>query len=302
MNLKEVYHQILSLPDLRKVQNFEETYTQALSSLKGKKFGKSLEYLENVYNMKEKWARACAPDKFTAGVRTTSCIESVNSVIKKYVNSNSEICDIFDFVVGFEKAVDQKVSKENNAEKEEEIIPLLDKFKRILSPYIYDLHHEQFQLAARYVVDEEDLKSANLQRIHPTFRLTSLDAKDEKKIRIVFFLDSKYSCDCYTFVQQGIVCRHILCISNMRQEKDLINIRIYPRWLNDKTNNHETAEILFRNDVPQENFSPEEEEKVPVEEIMEIEMSKEPDQREEGERKGSKCSKQVTQKAEREGS
>jgi len=38
-------------------------------------------------------------------------------------------------------------------------------------------------------------------------------------------------CECETYIQCGIICRHIFYVSHMRQEKDLSCIKINFRWL-----------------------------------------------------------------------
>ena len=54
--------------------------------------------MEAYYAKKEK-----APPIFTAGIYTTSRAESKNTVIKKYVNSMSELCDFISFITDYDK-------------------------------------------------------------------------------------------------------------------------------------------------------------------------------------------------------
>jgi len=191
---------------------------------------KSADYFEKICKLKLKWATCYTPQVFTAGIHTTSRIESINAVIKQYVNSNSEISNILDFMVAFE----EKLQIKNEIEEEksvEEIHPVLKILKTLLSKYIFKLHHEQHILSYRYLIDPNDLSLSNFENSQPSFRVKSIDSKDQEHFRMVRLIENKYMCECETYIQCGIICRHIFYVSHMRQEKDLSCIKINFRWL-----------------------------------------------------------------------
>jgi len=117
MSLKELYNRILLLPFIEKESNFESEYQDIVKTLQSKKLKKSSEYLANLYGKKKKWASCFTPPIFTAGIHTTSRIESVNAIIKMYVNSNSEVSDLFDFVIAFEEKASFRKEQEEDGEK-----------------------------------------------------------------------------------------------------------------------------------------------------------------------------------------
>jgi len=51
---------------------------------------------------KTKWASAYLPMEFTGGVHTTSRGESMNSLIKRYIDSSSEMVDLIKFLNDYE--------------------------------------------------------------------------------------------------------------------------------------------------------------------------------------------------------
>ena len=119
---------------------FERIFEEVSSSLENKKYTKSLRYQQRVY-LKEKWSTCYSPQLFTAGIWTTSRIESMNAVIKNYVNSNSEISDLFDFILNFEKSLIYKFETEEK-KKQGHINPTLEKIQLQVSEYIFNMHNE----------------------------------------------------------------------------------------------------------------------------------------------------------------
>jgi len=56
-----------------------------------------------MYKIKNKWAEAFLPQSFTGGVHSTSRVESMNALVKRYVNSKNEISDFIRFLASFEQ-------------------------------------------------------------------------------------------------------------------------------------------------------------------------------------------------------
>lgn len=243
MNLKMVSDRIIALPFLSEPTEFENELEDLGNILKEKKYLKSAEYLTRISKLKMQWASCYTPMIFTAGIHTTSRIESINAVIKLYVNSNSEISDIIDFIITFEEKL--LIKNQLEEEKNSEVHPLLKELRPILSRYIFNLHFEQHTLSYRYLIHANDLSLSNFDNLQPSFRVKSIDAKDPEHFRLVKLVENKYMCECETFIQCGIICRHIFYLSNMRQEKDLSNIRINPRWLIKDDKKTESFKDLF---------------------------------------------------------
>ena len=69
---------------------------------------KSKTYLEGLLQKKDKWAKSQLSEIFNVEITTTSRAESCNAVIKKYLNSKSEISDLICFIHDFEKKILQQ--------------------------------------------------------------------------------------------------------------------------------------------------------------------------------------------------
>jgi len=254
MKLKAIYDKILLLPKISSVEQYEESYQEIAKDLKSKNYMKSLEYLERVNKLKLKWANCCVPSMFTAGIHTTSRIESINAVIKNYINSNSEISDIFDFVIAFEKKLALKLSLDKT-KKEDQINPILKLIKEKLSENIFELHLEQYLLCSRYFVEPNNFNISNLQQEIPSFLVKSVDSIQKNKYRTVRIINGKYNCECETFVQKGVLCRHIFYVSALRQEKDLTFISLHPRWLIKEDFNGFSTESLLQEYIQEKSLS-----------------------------------------------
>ncbi|CAG8832082.1 968_t:CDS:2, partial [Racocetra persica] len=60
------------------------------------KYLEASSYLRNIlYPIKEKWAKCYTFQEFNAGMSSTQRVESINSIIHKYVNSHSTLMDCF---------------------------------------------------------------------------------------------------------------------------------------------------------------------------------------------------------------
>ena len=199
MNLKNIYDKILTLPFISKTDIFERTYEEVHKSLLSKKYTKSVEYLQRVYGLKLKWSTCYSPSKFPAGIHTTSRIESINSIIKHYVNSNSEISDLFDFILNFEKSLIYKLeTEESKKQNHNNIHPILQKIQLQVSEYVLSLHIEQFLLCSRHIVDTTNLFNSNIPDENPKFKVKNIDSKDEESFRLVTLQNNKYECECLT--------------------------------------------------------------------------------------------------------
>jgi len=85
------------------MDKFENNSKVILDYLTEKTLNKSCEYLEGLLKNKKQGARSHHPLIFDAGIITTSRAESCNAIIKKYLDSRSEISDLIEFIVEFKE-------------------------------------------------------------------------------------------------------------------------------------------------------------------------------------------------------
>ena len=93
----------MKLPYLRTKEQFDKAIAELLQTLLESGHDQSCKYLKSYSDFKHKWNDAYRPIIFSAGTHTTSRAESVNSAIKRYVNSQSELCALLILIEDFEK-------------------------------------------------------------------------------------------------------------------------------------------------------------------------------------------------------
>jgi len=234
MNHNTIKANIMKLPYIETKEEFERVYDLVQKDLKEKKYSKSSNYLNGMWKIKEKWARAYIPLRFTGGTRTTSRAESINALIKKYVSSKNEICDFLDFVSSFEKkSIFDNLKKEKEYIEQYETHPIIRELKAKIFDHIYDNHFSEFTLSHNYFI-----KVLKVEENIVTYEVKSIQSKDENKYREVTLLEGKYVCSCDTFIRDGIICRHIFAISNVNQDKTLEKLTIHNRWLPPQINSN----------------------------------------------------------------
>ena len=95
---EELYDRVLKLPYLANIETFDESINKIIEFLQNQQkkteYKNSIDYLNRLSNIKEKWADAFRKKIFTAGTHTTSRAESVNALFKRYMTRNCEISDI----------------------------------------------------------------------------------------------------------------------------------------------------------------------------------------------------------------
>ena len=225
MSLNSLKLKLMNLISLEKKEEFETIYKEAIKIFENRKLNKSKAYLERMYQCKEKWSRANFKGDFSGGIHTTSRAESINSLIKKYVNSNCEISDFIKFLQDFEK---KSIVEQYKEEAAQNYIthPLIIELQKKIFGNIFDKHLEQFTLSHNYTI-----KFLRQTPNKITYEAKSTNAKSHNKFREVSVLNKEYDCNCETFTRDGFICRHIFSLSIVNQDKNLDKFNINSRWL-----------------------------------------------------------------------
>ena len=195
MNLVALKKNLSRLITCDSQNDFDTIYEEAKTTFTDRKLNKSLSYLEKMYTCKEKWARSYYKAEFTGGIYTTSRAESVNSSIKKYVNSNCEISDFISFLKSIEKKFVDEEYKELDYPEKKQLHPLILLLRKQLSKVIFRKHFEQYCLSGNYTIKFISNEEENNLI---TYEARSDNAKDDK-FQNVYCISNKYECDCETF-------------------------------------------------------------------------------------------------------
>jgi len=88
-----LFENLKNLPFISKEEKFDGIIKDALNSSKLTKHQK--DYLKKKLEYKERWAKSYIKQSFAGGVCTTSRVEGLHSMLKKYLNSNSSLQNVF---------------------------------------------------------------------------------------------------------------------------------------------------------------------------------------------------------------
>lgn len=109
----KLFHKIIN--DMLTIEEFERVWDYMLNHFDLVEN----EYLRNIYNKREKWAKAYFKGTFCAKMLSTQRSESANHMLKRFVPSN---CSMNRFVVQFNKLLFDRNEAENRAEYDTKIV------------------------------------------------------------------------------------------------------------------------------------------------------------------------------------
>ena len=151
---------------------------------------KSLNYIESMHEIKEKWAVSYIPWKFTAGIYTTSRAESINALIKRYVNSKCEITDMIKFLIDFEKkCAFQEFKSEKMIEEQYNQHPIVTELRNNIFGVVFEKYFEEFCSAHYYSV-----KFINADGVRNILNYEAASINNPNKLRKLHVVENKYVC------------------------------------------------------------------------------------------------------------
>ncbi|RHZ69005.1 hypothetical protein Glove_291g37 [Diversispora epigaea] len=229
-------------------------------------YPKAANYLNSeLYSSKEKWAKAYITKFFTAGISSTFCIESENSVIKNVLQGRPSLCELATILDLRLKDEAQYVNYNEwyytNASAQlsgafAECFPEID---RILKKYLTEemlsrQRHKIIQSLYYHTIIEtgESLdnkhveESYDTQQIHLTSLLEDLPPNDIIKtykvqrrhcvnVNFVIILDDRsHLCTCMLLVNFGLICQHFWHIFSIDNNAFFHVTLISRHWYNNE--------------------------------------------------------------------
>ncbi|MQL75459.1 hypothetical protein Taro_007800 [Colocasia esculenta] len=167
-------------------------------------------WLKQLFQDRHKWALVYGRNTFTVDMVSTQRCESINKVLKQYLDIRQSMLSFFD---NFERLVDDKRSKEHEAD-----FNMRQRFIRV-----YALFEDQYKrgIDLVYEVCEESMDK--------TIYLVFDDPKHEHKVTFSS-VDTLALCTCKKFEFTGILCRHVIQIFLHNQIKCIPDRYILQRW------------------------------------------------------------------------
>ena len=148
----ELYQQTIKLPFIKDQKKFKDIIEKLKSSEDISDSQKN--YLQTKLSKKEKWAKSFTKEKFAGGISTTSRVEGLHSVQKKYLTSSSSLKKVFYSFRSLENQQILKFKEEfREKSKGESIgdIASLDIFKEKYPLYVYKRIYLKYKLAIDYI-------------------------------------------------------------------------------------------------------------------------------------------------------
>ncbi|KAG6624339.1 hypothetical protein CIPAW_16G019500 [Carya illinoinensis] len=189
------------------------------------------DWLQNLYNRREKWVPAYLRTTFCAGMSTTQRSESMNKFFKDYVRASTMVSD---FVHQYEKALDARYFKE----KEKDV---RTKSTRPVLKTCWEIEEEAAKVYTRKSFNIFQDELFNCQRYKATKVHQEGESKtyevaprgNDKRIYYVSLdcIEAKAICICHMFEFLGIMCRHILCVFMKKNNLDCLpHHYVLERW------------------------------------------------------------------------
>ncbi|CAL4930646.1 unnamed protein product [Urochloa decumbens] len=224
---RKLFHKIIN--DMLTIDEFERAWAYML-----KLFDiEDNEYLKNLYDKKEKWAKCYFRDCFCARMSSTQRSESANHMLKRFVPRN---CSMNRFVLQFNKLLFDRNSAEDQAEFKTKIVddvrerawPIEEHAAKFYTAAVYGLFRKEINKATRYFAIEK-IKDKEYDVVHAQAH-KKLPWNREKLTVVISNGGEKYDCECGLYQHFGVLCGHVLRVMNQLGVCEIPKYHINKRW------------------------------------------------------------------------
>jgi len=224
-----IKEKIFKLPYLITKNDFDEDEKAILKFLKDLNLTKSLDYLDGLFKIKNKWARPYHLPFFDADITTTSRAESWNRHLKRYVGSRSEITYLIDFINNVDKTnLAFETDLTSDVMRFIEADPLVMELKSFLTPRLYEKQLDQYSKAKKcenkLVVENKDEQVYEVVYVSPKAKPGEIAKVHKVTIK------QRIQCTCSYYKRVGLVCLHVFHICGIKNIKTINQLIIANRW------------------------------------------------------------------------
>ncbi|XP_056862279.1 protein FAR1-RELATED SEQUENCE 5-like [Raphanus sativus] len=186
-------------------------------------------WLENLFEVKEKWAMVYGRHTFTADMVSTQRSESINSILKGYLKRSF---DLLTFFKHYERVLDDRRYKElvadfgmmHTSPVLAASVEMLQHAEEVYTPEVFILFQKKYTVIGDYVAKKTS-KSEMVYEYNVSYRgvarehLVKYDAANQK-----------IHCSCMKFSFVGILCRHALKVLDKKNVRRIPPTYIRNRW------------------------------------------------------------------------
>ncbi|XP_058092417.1 protein FAR1-RELATED SEQUENCE 5-like [Magnolia sinica] len=188
-------------------------------------------WLQNLFKEKEKWALVYGRNTFCADMKSTQRSESMNNLLKNYLNSKY---DLLRFFTHYERTVASRRYKESMTDfkmRQSTLVMFLDvkilnETAKVYTPEVFEMFQEEYKKHLRYSIS----KCGEFSTIA---EYCVYNDKDERRTVRFDSLDGTMTCSCKKFEFVGILCSHAMKVLDFYNIKEVDPRYIMKRWRRD---------------------------------------------------------------------
>ncbi|KAI3991372.1 hypothetical protein MKX01_034691 [Papaver californicum] len=232
------------------VEEFEHSWNKLLEDFELR----DNEWLQGLYELREKWARVYNLGHFSAAMTTLERSESISKFLKAYFSNGSIL--LRDFLDQYFKAMADRYEKEREAEKKTQLTTPnwfsgWSVEREASKVYTREIFYG-FQDALQKTID----LSLELEKDDGTsraYRATELEGQKKIHSLVHNLSEDSVSCTCRKFEFNGILCPHALKLFRDLQYKSLPPRYYLKRWTRKVTDEDvfdPSGELILSNNDP----------------------------------------------------
>ncbi|KAF7139445.1 hypothetical protein RHSIM_Rhsim07G0150300 [Rhododendron simsii] len=189
------------------------------------------DWLENLYEIRERWGPAYVRHIFSAHMTSSQRAEITHAFFKRYVSKQNSLLE---FVMRFERALSKVCHNELDMDHKD-----INEKPHLKTMYTMESTMSEFYTIEIFYMFQEELfqnvayklTATNEDEHHCVYTVRRVKGSGFRVREVVVDKSSNHvRCSCKTFECAGIPCRHILAYFSRMQMDDLPNEYILRRW------------------------------------------------------------------------
>ncbi|XP_055961887.1 protein FAR1-RELATED SEQUENCE 5-like [Mercurialis annua] len=210
----------------------EDEWLQAWNSMLNKYMLTDNKWCSGIFEVRKKWAMVYGRHMFTADMKSTQRSESMNNVLKKYLDAKNNFIHFFD---NYDRLLSDKRYDELLIEfRMRERVPVLQAnvemlrhASKVYTPAVYKMFQSEYMKILDCVMHKVD-KSESV-----TSYKVQCGRKDQEHLVTLEISTKTVKCSCMKFTFVGILCAHTLKVLDKKNIKQLPPQYILNRWTKD---------------------------------------------------------------------
>ncbi|KAI3847706.1 hypothetical protein MKX03_028791 [Papaver bracteatum] len=184
---------------LETVEEFEKEWFTTMSKYKLDKN----KHIIGLFDMRRRWVPAFLRSYFFGGMTTTGRSESINSFIKRFIDSRSSLCQFIQQVDLAIQNIEQTEMHKQRIFVPRVVSPIEEQAQKTLTQFAFKKFREELVRASQYGI---------FRNVGYNYTMRYFQESKNTKRRKVYWDGKKASCSCKQFEFSGIICRHILSV------------------------------------------------------------------------------------------